>query len=154
MKSFFVERITAFEQTNEDGGRAGDKHQRQRAGKADQHDAVEFVGVDEQSEDEEHADLHNPSQRILKTNQMAAIHERRVAENDTAEVNGQKTVAVQQLSQAECNQNNADPENGIEPLIDQTPFLQKRPTPKPTARPSPRPMAICSTKSESMTAAE
>ena len=38
--------------------------------------------------------LHNPGDGIVETNQMATVHERRIAEDNAAEVDGQKAVSV------------------------------------------------------------
>lgn len=80
--------------------------------------------INQKPQNQEHADLHNPGQGILKVDEVAAVEKSVISHDDAGNIYGEKAVAVDELRQAECQQNGTDAEYRIEAGIDQCPAAQ------------------------------
>ncbi len=86
----------------------------------DQHFGLqELVAVDEKAQREEHHDLHKPCETVEKDGHGLFLRQAVVADNESSEVDGEITVAADQIGESECKEDESQQQHRIERLVGQ-----------------------------------
>ena len=76
-----------------------------------------LVGVDQQSQAEEHDDLKQPREPVHEGVDLFAVHDAVVAHHHAGDVDGQVAVASQQVGEGEGEEDEGEQQDGVEGLV-------------------------------------
>ena len=76
-----------------------------------------LVGIDKQTEAEEHDDLKQPRQSIHKGIDFLAVHDAGISHHDTGNIDCQIAVTTQQVGQREGEEDKRQQQDGVEGLV-------------------------------------
>ena len=81
--------------------------------------------VDQQSEQEEHPDLHHPSEPVEERENLFAVVEFAVSDEDAGDVDGEVTIAGKHAGERICEEYDAQEHNRIERGVVKLHLVQK-----------------------------